>query len=329
MKVLVVGSGGREHTLCWKIAQSHKLEQLYCAPGNAGIAGIANCIPIKAEDIPALRDFARIEEIDLTVVGPEVPLVDGIVDEFQSEGLKIFGPTKEASQLEGSKAFAKRFMHAQNIPTAAYDIFKDYEEALSGLDKYSFPVVIKASGLAAGKGVIICQDRTEAENTLREIMLDSRFGEAGSEVVIEECLVGEEASILAVTDGSNYALLTSSQDHKRLLDGDRGPNTGGMGAYAPAPVVTPDLLARVEEEILIPTLTGFEQRGSKYRGCLYLGIMITPEGPKVLEYNCRFGDPETQAVLPMLKSDLLELMTASIDGTLSEHQVEFHDGSAV
>ncbi len=329
MKVLVVGSGGREHTLCWKLAQSRKLDELYCAPGNAGIAGIAKCVPVSADNISELKALCKIEEIDLVVVGPEAPLVAGIVDRFQAEGLRVFGPLKDAAQLEGSKAFAKKFMAGNNIPTASFGIYQDHDKALSALGNYTFPLVIKASGLAAGKGVIICADRNEAETTLCEMMIDSRFGDAGASVVIEECLEGEEASILAITDGRDYVCLTPSQDHKRLLDGDEGPNTGGMGAYAPAPVITPDLQARIEEDILIPTLTGLEKRGSEYSGCLYIGLMITASGPKVLEYNCRFGDPETQAVLPMLKSDLLDLMVATTDGRLGDHQVEFHDGAAV
>jgi phosphoribosylamine--glycine ligase len=328
VKVLVIGSGGREHTLCWKLAQSQKLDELYCAPGNAGIAQVAKCIQVSAEDIPQLRDFAKLEEIDLTVVGPEAPLVEGIVDVFQEEGLKVFGPTKKAAQLEGSKAFAKRFMQRHGIPTAKFGLYEEYNDALFALKQYRYPLVIKASGLAAGKGVIICKDKSEAESTLKDIMIDNRFGEAGSEVVVEEYLKGEEASILAITDGEVYFCLTPSQDHKRLMDGDQGPNTGGMGAYAPAPVITPHLQERIEQEVLKPTLGGLMDRDTRYAGCLYLGLMITEDGPKVLEYNCRFGDPETQAVLPLLNSDLLELMAATIDGTLGDQQIEFHDGAA-
>ncbi len=328
MKVLVIGSGGREHALCWKLAQSRKLEELYCAPGNAGIAQIARCLPIAADNIHDLKEAAKIEEIDLTVVGPEAPLVGGIVDAFQEEGLRIFGPVKAAAQLEGSKAFAKRFMRSQGIPTAAFGVYDDYNEALFALGNYTYPLVIKASGLAAGKGVIICANSSEAENALRQIMADNRFGEAGSTVVIEEYLRGEEASILAITDGETYFCLTPSQDHKRLLDGDQGPNTGGMGAYAPAPVITPELQERIEREILRPTLHGLESRGIRYTGCLYLGLMITEQGPKVLEYNVRFGDPETQAVLPLLKSDLLEIFHAALEGELYDQKIEFHPGAA-
>ncbi len=275
-----------------------------------------------------MRDFAKLEEIDLTVVGPEAPLVEGIVDVFQEEGLKVFGPTKKAAQLEGSKAFAKRFMQRHGIPTAKFGLYEEYNDALFALKQYRYPLVIKASGLAAGKGVIICKDKSEAESTLKDIMIDNRFGEAGSEVVVEEYLKGEEASILAITDGEVYFCLTPSQDHKRLMDGDQGPNTGGMGAYAPAPVITPHLQERIEQEVLKPTLGGLMDRDTRYAGCLYLGLMITEDGPKVLEYNCRFGDPETQAVLPLLNSDLLELMAATIDGTLGDQQIEFHDGAA-
>ena len=329
MNVLVIGSGGREHALCWKLAQSPLLDRLYCAPGNAGIASDAECVPIAADNVEELRVFAKSEAIDLTVVGPEAPLVAGVVDVFQADGLKVFGPSRGAAQLEGSKAFAKRFMFEHSIPTAKFDVFDNYVYAFEALEKYSFPVVIKASGLAAGKGVILCEDIASAQETLNEILVERRFGEAGSEVVIEEYLEGEEASILALTDGSEYVCLSPSQDHKRLMDGDQGPNTGGMGAYAPAPVITPQMQSRVEAEILRPTLQGMREAGTAFVGCLYLGLMITDEGPKVLEYNVRFGDPEAQAVLPMLKSDLLELMTATLNGTLSEKEVEFHPGAAV
>jgi phosphoribosylamine--glycine ligase len=329
VKVLVVGSGGREHALCWKLAQSPKLTQLYCAPGNAGIAQIAECVSIGADSINELFTFANSEGIDLTVAGPEAPLVEGIVDTFRAGGLRIFGPSKAAAQLEGSKAFAKQFMYRHNIPTAKFDTFDNYVYANEALERYGIPVVIKASGLAAGTGVIICENREAAKNTLESILIDNRFGDAGSQVVIEEYLTGEEASILALTDGENYVCLTSSQDHKRLQEGDRGPNTGGMGAYAPAPVITPELQQRIEEEILRPTLEGMKGESARFTGCLYLGLMISETGPKVLEYNVRFGDPETQAVLPMLKSDLLDLMLTSIDGGLGGYNVEFHPGAAV
>lgn len=329
MNVFVVGSGGREHALCWKLAQSPLLDRLYCAPGNAGVARDAECVPIAADNIGELASFAKAQSIDLTVVGPEAPLVAGIVDLFQKEGLKVFGPSRAAAQLEGSKAFAKQFMFGNGIATANFDVFDNYVYAFEALDRYSFPVVVKASGLAAGKGVIICEDIDAAEKTLNEILNEGRFGEAGSRVVIEEYLRGEEASILALTDGTNYVCLPPSQDHKRLRDGDQGPNTGGMGAYAPAPVITPAMQKRIEEEILQPTLQGMRDGAMPFMGCLYLGLMITKDGPKVLEYNVRFGDPEAQAVLPLLKSDLLELMIAALDGTLGRKQVEFHSGAAV
>lgn len=326
MKVLVIGSGGREHALCWKLAQSSLLGRLYCAPGNAGIARHAECVPVAADDLSGLRTFAERKGIDLTVVGPEAPLVAGIVDEFQSAGLKIFGPARSAAQLEGSKAFAKRFMQKYGIPTAGFGIFDNYDAAIAALQRVGaqhaaplrkYPVVIKASGLAAGKGVIICQDADRAGETLRAMLLEGRFGEAGSSVVIEEYLQGDEASILALSDGENYFCFPPSQDHKRLLDGDQGPNTGGMGAYAPAPVITPDLQAQIEGRILKPTLAGLREEGSPFMGCLYLGLMMTADGPKVLEYNCRFGDPEAQAVLPLYDGDLLELCLAVANGDIS------------
>ena len=336
MNVLVIGSGGREHALCWKLSQSPKLSQLFCAPGNAGIAGIAKCIPISADDLAGLRDFALKEKIDLTVVGPEAPLVAGIVDLFRDAGLKIFGPSRAAAQLEGSKAFSKRFMQEYGIPTAGFAVFEDLNTANASLPAVgadlrvrprekgahkgaplqNYPLVVKASGLAAGKGVIICQNREDAEAALHQMLSLHRFGDAGASVVIEECLMGEEASILAITDGENYFCLPASQDHKRLLDGDQGPNTGGMGAYAPAPVITPQLQAQVEKEILQPTLAGMREEGSPFSGCLYIGLMITKDGPKVLEYNARFGDPETQAVLPLYDGDLLEACLASASGEM-------------
>ncbi|TKJ41735.1 phosphoribosylamine--glycine ligase [candidate division LCP-89 bacterium B3_LCP] len=329
MKVLVIGSGGREHALCWKLSQSSKLSHLFCAPGNAGISSIAELVPVSAEDIKELFTFAISHNVDLTVVGPEVPLAEGICDVFRAGGLRIFGPSRAAAQLEGSKAYAKRFMAKYGIPTGRFDVCDNFVYAFESLQKYSFPVVIKASGLAAGKGVIICEDIGSARNTLNAILNERTFGEAGSQVVIEEYLRGEEASILALTDGEKYACLSPSQDHKRLLDGDRGPNTGGMGAYAPAPVITPQLQERIEVEILRPTLAGMIEDRARFTGCLYLGLMICDDGPKVLEYNVRFGDPETQAVLPMLKSDLLELMNATLDGDLDPQAVELHDGAAV
>ncbi len=310
MKVLVIGSGGREHALCWKLAQSSKLERLYCAPGNAGIAQIAECVAIQAEDFEGLVDFARSERIDLTVVGPEAPLVNGIVNRFEKEKLAIFGPSKEAAMLEGSKAFARNFMRKNGIPGAYFAVHTDYEKAVADAKTFSFPMVVKASGLAAGKGVVICREWDEAEAALREMLVDGRFGEAGSSVVLEEFLEGEEASALALVDGTNHYLLPFSQDHKKLLDGDRGPNTGGMGAYAPAPLISLPLRVFIQSRIIKPTIRYMRQNGTPYVGCFYVGLMITARGPRVLEYNCRFGDPETQAVLPLYEGDFLDALCA-------------------
>ncbi|MBU1651728.1 phosphoribosylamine--glycine ligase [bacterium] len=328
MKVLVIGSGGREHALCWKIAQNPKVTQIVCAPGNAGILQHADCVEIDADDIDALKSYVAAEDIDLTIVGPEAPLVAGIVDEFQKDNLRIFGPVKYAAQLEGSKAFAKQFMAKYSIPTARFNVFEKYQEALDGLKEYSFPVVIKASGLAAGKGVIICQSKKEADSALKGMMVNNRFKDAGTTAVVEEYLDGEEVSVLALTDGNYYFCLSPSQDHKRRDEGDKGPNTGGMGAYAPAPLIDPDLQVRIEEEILVPTLDGLREEGHPFVGCLYLGLMITSDGPKVLEYNVRFGDPEAQVVLPLLKTDFVDIANAILDGTFKEMKTELHDGSA-
>ncbi|RJP82582.1 MAG: phosphoribosylamine--glycine ligase [Candidatus Zixiibacteriota bacterium] len=329
MKVLVVGGGGREHALCWKLAQSPKLDRLFCAPGNAGIAQVAECVDLGSEDFSALVDFAREQAIDLAVVGPEVPLVAGIVDTFQAAGLKIFGPNQAAAQLEGSKVFAKQFMQRHGIPTARFKLFASFKDAAVALKEYSFPVVVKASGLAAGKGVIICADRDQATDALKEMLLEHRFGEAGAQVVVEEYLEGEEASILALTDSRDYLCLPSSQDHKRLLDGDQGPNTGGMGAYSPAPVVTPALQAQIEATILKPTLAGMSAEGHPFTGCLYLGIIFTRNGPQVLEYNCRFGDPETQAVLPLYDGDLLDACLATVENRVGQIPAPQPSGAAV
>ena len=323
MKVLVVGSGGREHALVWKLRQSPRVSALYCAPGNGGIAALAECVDIKADDIDGLLTFARKTGIDCVVVGPEVPLVLGIVDVFEKTGIRIFGPSSAAARLEGSKVFAKDFMARHNIPTARYVSFDNYDAALSGLDAFILPVVVKADGLAAGKGVVICENRSAAEEALRQIMTDRVFKEAGARVVIEEFLSGEEASILAVCDGKDFLLLDSSQDHKRIFDRDLGPNTGGMGAYSPAPVVTPGLMKQISEQVIRPVVEGMRAEGVLFKGILYAGIMVTASGPKVLEFNTRFGDPETQAVLPRLKSDFLELVLASVEGRLAQHRLEW------
>lgn len=307
MKILVIGSGGREHALVWKIAQSPKVSKIFCAPGNAGTAQIADNINIASDDIQGLLDFAKQNSIDLTVVGPEIPLVAGIVDKFYATGLKIFGPSKKAAQLEGSKVFAKNIMQKYGIPTALFSSFTDEAKAKEYLKKIGAPVVIKADGLAAGKGVIICKTISEAEQAIERIIRDKEFGDAGNVLIIEECLVGEEASILCFTDGKTIMPMASAQDHKRIFDNDEGPNTGGMGAYSPAPLVTDELLAQIDKEILKPTIEAMAKEGSEYSGVLYVGIMVTKSGPKVLEYNARFGDPETQCILPRLKNDIVDI----------------------
>jgi phosphoribosylamine--glycine ligase len=323
MKILVIGSGGREHALCWKIKQSPKAAKLYCAPGNGGISALAECVNIKADDIAGLLKFAKENQVDLTVVGPEVPLVLGIVDLFEGEGLRIFGPSKAAARLEGSKVYAKSFMKRWEIPTANYAAFTDLKPALAGLKDFILPVVVKADGLAAGKGVIICQTLEEAEAALKTIMAERVFKDAGKKVVIEEFLVGEEASILAVADGKDFLILESSQDHKRIFDNDEGPNTGGMGAYSPAPVVTPARMEEIAAKVIKPVIDGMADEEAPFKGILYAGIMVTADGPKVLEFNTRFGDPETQAVLPRLKSDLVEVMLAACEGRLAGLKLEW------
>jgi len=329
MKVLVVGSGGREHALVWKIAQSPKVEKIFCAPGNAGIAELAEKVEIKAEDIKALKQFALEQKIDLTVVGPEAPLVLGIVDEFEKEGLRIFGPRQNAAMIEGSKVFAKQFMVKYGIPTAAAAVFDDPDQALDYLNEMGVPMVIKADGLAAGKGVVVCKTKKEAISAVELIMKKKEFGKAGDKVVIEECLEGEEASILAFTDGKSIVPLASSQDHKRVFDGDRGPNTGGMGAYSPAPVVTERLMEEIDLNILKPFVEGMRQEGMPYKGVIYAGIMVTKQGPKVLEFNCRFGDPETQPVLMRMKSDIVPLLEAVVEEKLDDLMIEWDKRAAV
>ena len=310
MRILVIGSGGREHALVWKIAQSKLADKIFCAPGNGGIAGLAECIDIKSEDIPALLNFARKEKIDFTVVGPEAPLVAGIVDEFNKADLKIFGPNKKAAQLEASKIFTKQLLAKYNIPTASFKIFDNAKEANQYIEKIGAPCVVKADGLAQGKGVVVAKTVQEAKQAVSAMMLEKIFGDAGNRVIIEECLVGQEASILVFTDSKAVIPLASSQDHKRIFDNDEGPNTGGMGAYSPAPIVTDQLFKAILDTIIYKTIDGLVKEGIEYRGVLYAGIMITKEGTKVLEFNVRFGDPETQVILPRLKSDLLEVMLA-------------------
>lgn len=318
MKILVVGSGGREHTLVWKIKQSRKVSEVICAPGNGGIMEIVNCFPVAAEDIDGLLSLAESKKIDLTVVGPEVPLVEGIVDRFQEKGLRIFGPTKKAAQIEGSKLFAKNLMKKYNIPTADFQNFKDSEEALSYLKNRKTPIVVKADGLAAGKGAFVCETEEEAVKAVKSIMVDKSFGDAGNSVVIEEFLTGEEVSIFVLTDGKKFLMLPSSQDHKPVYNDDKGPNTGGMGAYAPAPIADDDLLYKISKTIIQPVLDALRAEGHPYKGLLYAGLMVTESGPKVVEFNCRFGDPETQVVVPLIENDLIELFEATIDETISD-----------
>ncbi len=323
MKILVIGSGGREHALCWKIARSPKCEKLYCAPGNGGISQVAELVGINSDDIPSLVKFAKEKRIDLAVVGPESTLAAGIVDRFRGDNLKIFGPSKDAARLEGSKIFAKELMRRFNIPTADFRVFDRADEALGYLDSRSAPVVVKADGLCAGKGVVVAKGMNDARAAVKSMMVDKVFGPAGERIIIEDCLAGEEASIIVVSDGSSVVPLASSQDHKRIYDGDRGANTGGMGAYSPAPVVTDALFKKVMDEVIYPVVRGLAKDGKPYVGALYAGIMITGSGPKVLEFNVRFGDPETQAILPRLKSDLVELLERAVDGKLADHRLEW------
>jgi len=329
MKVLIIGSGGREHALAWKIAQSPKVTKLYCAPGNAGIAQIAECVDIPADEVQALVKYADREQIGLAVVGPEAPLVTGIVDRFEAHKIPIFGPSQGAAELEGSKIFAKHVMRKHAIPTAHYDIFETVDSAEDHIRQAHFPLVIKADGLAAGKGVMVCKERQEALDAIALIMKQRVFGNAGNRVVIEECLVGEEVSILALTDGRSIVPLPTSQDHKRIHDNDKGPNTGGMGAYSPAPVVTDDQAARIEREILIPIVHAMNAEDRRYKGVIYAGLMMTDDGPRVLEFNVRFGDPETQPILFRLKGDLVPVLRAIADGNLQDAKLDWDPRPAV
>ncbi len=330
MNLLLIGSGGREHALAWKLSQSAQVERIFVAPGNGGTATTAKCenLPISDSDLTGLLAFAQERAIDLTVVGPEVPLVAGVVDRFQAAGLRIFGPVQAAAQLEGSKAFSKAFMHRHGIPTAQAQVFSDFESAADFVGILGAVPVIKASGLAAGKGVILPDSRDEAVDVLRSVMVEGRFGEAGATVLIEERLTGPEMSVLAFSDGRSLCVMPPAQDHKRRGDGDTGPNTGGMGAFAPSPLATPELLAEVERTILRPTIDGMAAEGAPYVGVLYTGLMLTDDGVKVIEFNCRFGDPETQVVLPLLESDLVDLMQACIDGRLDAMTPVWRAGAA-
>ncbi|ERM19736.1 phosphoribosylamine--glycine ligase [Brevibacillus laterosporus] len=329
MKVLVVGSGGREHTLVWKLAQSPKVEKIFCAPGNGGTAALVQNVPIQVTDYAALAQFAKDEEIDVTIVGPEDPLLGGIVDFFTLRNLPIYGPSAKAAKLEGSKAFAKCLMKKYNIPTAEYESFLDYESAIAYVREKGAPIVIKADGLAQGKGVILAFSLEEAEEAIRQIMQDSKFGQAGSRVVIEEFMRGEELTLLSFIDGETVKPMIPSQDHKTVFDGDKGPNTGGMGAYAPVPQVKNSDIQHIIDKIVQPMASAMVKEGIPFRGVLYTGLMLTEDGPKVVEFNARFGDPETQVTLPLLETDLVDIVMATINGTLADLDIKWSKQSAV
>ena len=329
MKVLIVGSGGREHAIAWKVAQSKKVDKIYCAPGNAGISEVAECVPIGAMEFDKLVAFAKEKEIDLTVIGMDDPLVGGIVDVFEKEGLRVFGPRKNAAILEGSKAFSKDLMKKYNIPTAAYETFTDPEKALEYLETAKMPIVLKADGLALGKGVLICQTLEEAKEGVKTLMMDKKFGSAGDEIVIEEFMTGREVSVLSFVDGNIVKIMSSAQDHKRAKDGDQGLNTGGMGNFSPSPFYTKEVDEFCKKYIYQPSVDAMKKEGRTFKGIIFFGLMLTEDGPKVLEYNARFGDPETQVVLPRMKNDIVEVFEACIDGTLDQIELEFEDNAAV
>ncbi|MBI2094773.1 MAG: phosphoribosylamine--glycine ligase [Candidatus Omnitrophica bacterium] len=329
MKVLVIGSGGREHAIAWKLSQSPRLEKLYAAPGNAGIAEVAQLVDIAAKDQAGLLKFCKKESVDLVLVGPEAPLTEGIVDRFEKEGLTIFGPTKFAAQLEGSKVFAKTMMKKLSIPTGEFEVFTSAEKAMDYVAKKGIPIVVKVDGLAGGKGVVVAHSLPKAMEAIHLDMVKKVFGKAGEKVVVEECLEGEEASVIGITDGTTVRLFASSQDHKRIFEGDHGPNTGGMGAYSPAPVVTPEIEKEILEKVFMPIAREFRELGHPFKGFLYAGIMVTPQGVRVLEFNVRLGDPETQVLLPRLKNDLLEVLLAAAGGRLSEVKLEWKDEDCV
>ena len=328
MKVLVVGSGGREHAIIWKLLQNKKIEKIYCAPGNAGIGQLAELVPIGAMEIDKLVDFAKNENIDLTVIGMDDPLVAGVVDAFEAAGLRVFGPRKNAAIIEGSKAYSKELMKKYNIPTAGYETFDNYDAALEYVKNGDFPVVLKADGLALGKGVLICNDLAEAEAGLKTIMVDKKFGDSGNKVVIEEFLTGPEVSILSFCDGKTVVPMVSAQDHKRAYDNDQGLNTGGMGTFSPSRVYTDEIADICMETIFKPTVDGLNKEGRTFKGIIFFGLMLTQKGPRVIEYNARFGDPETQVVLPRLKTDLLDIFEACVDGTLDKINIEWYDNAA-
>lgn len=329
MKVLVIGGGGREHAIAWKISKSPKLKKLYCAPGNGGTSSLAENVPIKQDDLNGLLNFCKKEKIDLTIVGPEAPLADGIVDLFEKENLKIFGPSKLAAQLEASKLFTKELCKKENIPTGWFEVFTDHKKAKDFIKEKGAPIVVKADGLAAGKGVIVAETLKEALNAIDTIMLDKAFGASGDKVIVEECLKGEEASVIVISDGENIVPLASSQDHKRIFDEDKGPNTGGMGAYSPVPVVTSEVFNEVISKIIKPAIEGMKKKGIPFKGVLYAGVMVTKEGPKLLEFNVRLGDPETQAILPRLNSDFLELLEKATEGTLANYKLDWDKKTSV
>ena len=329
MKVLIVGSGGREHAIGWKVAQSPKVDKIYCAPGNAGIAEFAECVSIGAMEFDKLASFAKEKGIDLTVIGMDDPLVGGIADVFEAEGLRVFGPRKNAAILEGSKAFSKDLMKKYNIPTAAYETFNSPEDALAYLETADMPIVLKADGLALGKGVLICNTREEAKEGVKTLMLDKQFGSAGDQIVVEEFMTGREVSVLSFVDGDTIKIMTSAQDHKRAGDGDTGLNTGGMGTFSPSPFYTAEIDAFCKEHIYQKTVDAMKAEGRTFKGIIFFGLMLTEKGPKVLEYNARFGDPETQVVLPRMKNDIVEVFEACVDGTLDQIDLEFEDNAAV
>ena len=329
MKVLIVGSGGREHAIAYSVAKSPKVDKIYCAPGNAGIGTVAECVPIGPMEFEKLAQFAQEEQMDLTIVGMDDPLVGGIVDVFEEKGLRVFGPRKNAAILEGSKAFSKDLMKKYQIPTAAYENFEDPQKALEYLEKAKFPIVLKADGLALGKGVLICNSLEEAKDGVKEIMLDKKFGTAGNTLVVEEFMTGREVSVLSYVDGTTIKTMTSAQDHKRAKDGDQGLNTGGMGTFSPSPFYTKEIDEYCQKHIYQPTEDAMRAEGRPFTGIIFFGLMLTEQGPKVLEYNARFGDPEAQVVLPRMKNDIVEVMEACIDGKLDEIELQFEDNAAV
>lgn len=329
MKVLIVGSGGREHAIAWKVAKSSKVDKIYCAPGNAGIAEIAECVDIGAMEFDKLVAFAKEKAIDLTIIGMDDPLVGGVVDEFEKAGLRVFGPRKNAAILEGSKAFSKDLMKKYNIPTAAYETFDSAEKAMQYLETSKYPIVLKADGLALGKGVLICNTKEEATDGVKTLMLDKQFGQAGNTIVVEEFMTGREVSVLSFVDGNTIKIMTSAQDHKRAKDGDKGLNTGGMGTFSPSPFYTKEVDEFCKKYIYQPSVDAMKAEGREFKGIIFFGLMLTEDGPKVLEYNARFGDPETQVVLPRMKNDIVDVFEACIDGTLDKIELQFEDNAAV